>query len=99
LQLLAWKPCVKNSLRGFASVELPIGLKIHDIPVLVGPKGPRANLPAKPQIDQDRRQKTDVNGKPAYTAMPEWRPRDLANRFFDAVIGLIRAAHPDALEG
>ena len=33
-RLLNWKPLVKNSLRGFADVALPIGLKIYEIPVL-----------------------------------------------------------------
>ena len=33
MQLIEWRPLIKNSLRGFASVALPCGLKIRDIPV------------------------------------------------------------------
>jgi hypothetical protein len=34
MKLLNWKPMVRGSLLGFADVELPIGLKIYEIPVL-----------------------------------------------------------------
>jgi hypothetical protein len=34
MRLISWKPLRKNSLLGFAAVELPIGLKVHDIPLL-----------------------------------------------------------------
>jgi hypothetical protein len=97
MSLVSWKPIVKGALRGFASIELPIGLKIYDIPVLVGKNGPWAGLPSKPQIDRDGRQKTDVNGKAAYTPMLEWKDRDLSDRFSAAVVGLVRAEHPDDL--
>jgi hypothetical protein len=97
LRLIDWRPCVKKSLRGFATIELPVGLKIHDVPVLVGPKGPWASLPAKPQIDRDGRQKTDASGKPAYVSILEWKSGDLSDRFSAAVVKLVRTAHPDAL--
>jgi hypothetical protein len=100
MRLLSFRPFVKGSLRGFATVELPMGLRILDLPVLVGRNGPWVNMPAKPQVDRDGgQQKRDVNGKLAYVAILEWRDRDLANRFSNAVIDLVRAAHPDALEG
>ena len=83
-----------SSLRGFATIALPIGLRIFDVPVLVGKNGAWANLPSKPQLDGDSRQKTDMNGKPAYTAIVEWRDRALSGRFSDAVVALIREAHP-----
>jgi hypothetical protein len=34
MRLISWKPITKGSLRGFVAVELPIRLKIHDVPVL-----------------------------------------------------------------
>jgi hypothetical protein len=55
---------------------------------------------SKAQLDGDSRQKTDMNGKPAYTAIVEWRDRALSGRFSDAVVALIREAHPgDASDG
>jgi hypothetical protein len=98
LRLLNFKPVAKNSLRGFAAVELPIGLRILDIPVLVSHGKVWAALPGKPQLDQDGRHKRDANGKAAYSPVLEWKDRDLANRFSDAVVELVRAAHPGDLK-
>jgi hypothetical protein len=99
MRLISWKPLVKGSLCGFAAVELPIGLKIFHCPVLTGANGPWASLPSKPQVDKGG-QKTDVNGKGAYTPVCEWRDRSLSNRFSGAVVTLVRAEHPaDREEG
>jgi hypothetical protein len=85
LRLIAWRLLAKGApLRGFATVELPIELKLIDCPVLVGKNGPFALLPSKPQVKEEGRQKTDANGKPAYNAILEWRTRDLANQFSTA---------------
>jgi hypothetical protein len=99
MRLISFRPLVKGSLRGFATVELPIGLKIADVPVLVSGGRAWASLPSKPQIDKDGQHKRDINGKPAYTAILEWRDRALADRFSAAVVELVRAQYPDALEG
>jgi hypothetical protein len=81
----------KGSLRGFATLELPIGLKLIDCPVLIEPNGVSASLPSKLQIDRDGHQTTDANGKPAYAMTAEWRDREVADRFSAAVVALIRA--------
>jgi hypothetical protein len=88
----------QGALRGFAEVELPIGLILHDVPVFAGATGPWAVLPTKPQLDRDRRQKLGADGKPLFTAVVEWRNRDLAARFSAGVVELIRADYPGALE-
>jgi hypothetical protein len=99
MRLVDFKPIVKGSLRGFATVELPIGLKIHDILVLTSHGKIWASLPSKPQIDKNGQHRKDINGKAAYTAILEWRDRDLSDRFSQAVVELVRAAHPDDLGG
>jgi hypothetical protein len=99
LRLISFKPLVKNSLRGFAEVEFPNGLRLLDCPVLVSNGKAWCSLPSKPLIDREGRQKRDANGKPAFSPVLEWRDRDLANRFSEAVVGLVREAHPGALEG
>jgi hypothetical protein len=97
MRLISWKPIAKGSLRGFATVELPIGLKLIDCAIFVGTKGAWASLPAKPQLDKDNRQRIGADGKPSYSPVVEWRSRDLADRFSAAVVALVRATHPDAL--
>ena len=97
MRLVAWKPMRKGDLIGFATVELPICLKLIDCPVLIGPRGRWASLPSKPQIDRDGRQKTDTNGRAVYAPVLEWRDRGLADRFSAAVVELVLQSHPEAL--
>jgi hypothetical protein len=98
LRLVSWQPFRNGPLRGFACVELPIGLKIFDVPIRTRRNGLWAGLPAKPQIDRDGRRKTDADGKPIYADVLRWRDRELADRFRSAVVELVRLAHPDDLE-
>jgi hypothetical protein len=96
MRLISWKSVAKGSLRGFATVELPIGLKLIDCPVLTGLNGPWANLPSKPVLDREGRH-AKRDGKPQFATVLDWRSRELSDRFSAAVIALVRAAHPDAL--
>ena len=98
MQLLSWKPVRKGKLFGFARVALPSGLRISDIPIIAGRNGAFAALPAKPQIDAEGRVKRDDRGKALYLPILEWRDRDIAGRFSDTVVALVRTAHPDALD-
>jgi hypothetical protein len=106
MNVVGWKPLVKGTFHGFASVELPIGLnglntlsalKVFDCPVSVGPKGPWASLASKFVLDREGRQ-ARPNGKPRFAPVLECRNRELADRFSTAIVALIRAAHPDALD-
>jgi DNA-binding cell septation regulator SpoVG len=92
LRLLSFKSVVKGALRGFASVELPSGLRITDCPVMVGSNGAWATLPGKPILDAEGRQ-VETNGKKQFVAFAQWRDRDLQRRFSDAVIALVKAEH------
>jgi hypothetical protein len=98
-QLLGFRPLRKGKLLGFAHVELPIGLRISDIPILSGKNGAFAALPARPLLDQEGRQKRDVNGRPQYASFLVWRDRDLSSRFSDTVVALVLEADPGALDG
>ena len=94
MRLISWKPLVRGSLRGFATVELPIGLKIFDCPILTGPNGPRAFETANRQGPAEDR----VNGKAAFAPVCEWRDRSLSDGFSAAVVALARTEHPADLE-
>jgi hypothetical protein len=93
--LVTFRRFTKNSLRALATIELPNGLTIVDCPVHVTNGLAWASLPAKAALDRERRQIV-VDGKPQYAVVLKWRDRDLAGRFSDAVVKLVRAAHPDA---
>jgi hypothetical protein len=98
LRLISFKPIRKNSLLGFASVELPIGLRITDIPVLTSNGKRWAALPSKPVLGADGKQ-VEVSGKRQYAAILEWRDRELSNRFSAAVVDAVQAEHPEAFDG
>ena len=98
-QLLDFREVRKGQLIGFARIQLPIGLTIHDVAVLAGRNGPFAALPTKAQINSDGHHKRDANGKPVYIKILEWRTRELGDRFSAAVIALVRAVHPEAFAG
>jgi hypothetical protein len=97
MRLLKWRPLVKNSLRGFADVELPIGLVIREIPLLTSHGKCWASLPAKPVLDAVGRQ-AEQDGKKKYAAILEWRSRELSDRFSEKLVAIVRAQHPGALE-
>jgi hypothetical protein len=99
MRLVAWKPLRKGSLIGFAELELPIGLKIADVPVLASHGKAWASLPSKPLLDRDGRHAVDERGKKRYTPILAWADRSTADRWSDAVISLVLAHHPEALDG
>jgi hypothetical protein len=95
MKLVEFRPFVKNSLRGFATVELKDGLMIADCPVHAASSGRLwASLPAKAMLDRDGKQIV-VDGKKQYDAILKWRDRELGGS--EAVVTLVRAEHPEAL--
>jgi DNA-binding cell septation regulator SpoVG len=50
VRILDWRELRKNSLLGFAKVELPSGMVISDVTILSGERGPWASPPSKPVI-------------------------------------------------
>jgi hypothetical protein len=97
MQLLVWRALRKGALRGFATVELPSGLRLIDCPVCVNGRA-WANLPGQPLLDKDGRQQLDARGKGAYCAVLLWRSRELQDQWSQAVVALVRAAHPGDLD-
>src|SRR5262249_28276438 len=93
-----WRPLRKGALRGFAVIELPIGLRISDVAIFSSNDQAWATLPAKPQISKDGQHKTAANGKPYYSTILEWRSRALSDRFSEAVIAAIRQLYPGTLD-
>ena len=96
--LRSFRPLAKGKLKGFASVELPCGRVLVDLPVFTGRDGPWTGLPRKAALESERRQKLDANGQPSFQAVAQWCSRDLADQFSAAIIQLVRATHPSALD-
>jgi hypothetical protein len=98
MRLVSWKPVHRASLRGFATVELPIGLRFVHCPVFVGSNGPWVALPSKPVLDYEGKH-AKPDDRPQFAPVLEWRNREFADRFYESVVDLIRSAHPGAPDG
>jgi hypothetical protein len=94
--LREFRPLSKNSLRGFATVELPSGLIVKDISLHTSNGKSWASLPAKPHIAKDG-SPVMKDGKAQYLSILQWKDRALADRFSDALVGLVSTEHPGAL--
>jgi hypothetical protein len=99
MRLVSSKPVTKGNLRGFATVELPIGLTIFDCRVLVGNNAPWAVLPLKSVLDSEERHVKSDGHKGQYAPVLQWRNKDLANRFSDTLVALALEEYPDGLHG
>ena len=85
LRIAEWRPR-KNTLLGFAVIELPSGLIVRDVSVHEKNGKRWASLPSRPMLDADGRQVVNHSGKKQYCALLGWRDRDLADRFSAAVV-------------
>jgi hypothetical protein len=95
--LESFKPMLKGALRGFASVRLPIGRVITDIPVCTSRGRTWASLPSKTILDREGRH-LEENGKKRYAPFLSWPDRAAADRWSAAVVELVRRHHPDAID-
>jgi hypothetical protein len=98
VRILDWRLRRKNSLIGFAKVELPSGMVIADVTVLTSEGGPWASPPSKPMIGRDGSVMKDANGKIKYQPIIEFTSKNVRDKFSHAVVEALRAAHPEALE-
>jgi hypothetical protein len=85
--ILEWRPLRRNSLLGFAKVELPSGLVISDVTILTGERGRWASQPMK-----------DQGSKIRSSPLIEFTSKEIRDRWSAAVIVAMRAAHPEVFE-
>jgi hypothetical protein len=98
MRLVDWRRLQQGKLLGFATVELPLGLRIAEVPLLRGAEGVWATLPGKPELDRDNRTvRTGPDGRPLYRELLTWRSRRLRQAFSERVVELVRAEYPDDL--
>jgi hypothetical protein len=94
---LSWRPLRKNTLVGFAGIEIrELGLKVHDL--ALHQKGDRtwAALPSRPWI-RDGAVVTDDAGKVQYSSIFEFTRSAVRDAFSAAVIRAVCERFPDAL--
>lgn len=97
LKILDWRPVRRGALRGFATIALPSGMILRDVPIFGAAAGSRAGAPAKPMIGRDGATMRDDDGKVRYSPIVEFTDRSAQDRFSRAVLDALAAAHPEAL--
>jgi hypothetical protein len=96
LRLVELKAVRKNSLCGFAVVELPNGIIIRELAVH-SKNGKRwVSMPGRPVLGPDGRH-VEKDGKKQWVPLVGWRDRALAAEFGRRVIALVETQHPGAL--
>jgi hypothetical protein len=97
-RILERRPLRRNSLLGFAKVELSSGLVISDVTILTGERGPWASPASKPMIDRDGVSMKDQRGKIRYSPFIEFASKEIRGRWSAAVIVAMSATHPEVFE-
>lgn len=97
LRVSDFRPVIRNTLRGFCVVELPSGLRIHDVAVHQRDGTAWASFPAVPQLEGGAQRVVD--GKPQYKRVIEWTSRALTDGFSAAVCAELRRQYPGTLDG
>lgn len=95
---LAWKAMRRNSLLGFAKIQLG-ALIINDVTVNTSNGKTWANLPSKPMVDRDGVAMKTPEGKVRYVPLLEWATKESSDRFSEAVSAAVEEKEPGSLAG
>jgi hypothetical protein len=105
MRLLGWRRAVSGSLRGFVGLALTVEndrpLEIYNCPVHRGTNGHAwVSMPGSVSFDKATLivRCDDKTGKPKCQPMAKWGDRETADKFSAAVLKLLLAQHPDALD-
>jgi hypothetical protein len=93
----SFKPFSKNTLRGFAVINIPdIRLRVKDVAIHVKNDSQWAQLPAKPQLKEGKIITKD--GKGQYVNVFEFTDKSTGDAFSRAVVDAVLRLDPKALE-
>jgi hypothetical protein len=88
--VLDWRPCERNTLRGFAKIKIPAwGLTLDGVALHEKEDRKWAQLPARPQIDKDGNVMREDSGKIKYAAIMEFTDKRKAWNFSDEVVAAV----------
>ncbi len=93
--VLNWKPIKRNSLLGFAEIQLG-AMIINDVTINNSAGRLWAGLPSKPMMDRDGNAMRDDREKIKYVPLLKWASKESGDRFSDSVIAALEEKHPGA---
>jgi hypothetical protein len=90
---------LSGTMLAFFSAEMPSGMIVHGLKLMVGPKGRRfVGLPAIKRRDGDDRAMLDANGKGIWDPVIEFFDRASRDRFGDLILAALRVQHPQLFD-
>ena len=93
-----WKPLTRGTLRGFATVSMPSGMIVREVAVYVTNGKAWAKPPSRPMVGRDGKVLVGDDGKTKYSPLIEFISKSVRDRWSEAVIAALLAAHPGALD-
>jgi hypothetical protein len=88
--VLEWRPCERNTLRGFAKIKIPAwSLVIDGVAVHARDDRRWAQLPARPQIDKDGAVMREDDGRIKYAKILEIDDKRKSWAFSDEVVAAV----------
>lgn len=95
-----FKPVLKNTLRGFATVRHASGLRIHEVALHVSHGRAWASPPSRQKVDsKSGTVLRDQDGKPRWETLIEFTDKGRRDAWSAEVVTAVHEAHPDALQG
>jgi hypothetical protein len=87
---IEWRPCERNTLRGFAKIKIPAwSLVIDGVAIHKRDERQWAQLPSRPQIDKDGTVLREDDGKVKYAKIMEIDDKAKAWAFSDEVVAAV----------
>jgi hypothetical protein len=87
---IEWRPCERNTLRGFAKIKIPAwSLVIDGVAIHKRDDRQWAQLPSRPQIDKDGTLMREDDGKVKYAKIMEIDDKAKAWAFSDEVVAAV----------
>jgi hypothetical protein len=97
IECVKFTPRRSGALRGFADLRLRrCRLTLIDCAVLMNERSRWVGLPAKAQLDGEKRARIGDNGKVAYTPTVSFDDQDVLRAFSDAAVVAVLAFAPEA---
>jgi DNA-binding cell septation regulator SpoVG len=88
-----------GTVRGYIDIELPSGLIINGMKLMIGSKGGYwLAMPAEKALDKSGNAILDAKGKQVWNNHNDFRDQSTRERFRDQVLAALRHAHPDACD-
>jgi hypothetical protein len=92
-----FRPLIKNSLRGFATIRFRTGLVMHEIALHVAKGRAWASPPLRPMIDREGIALRDPGGRVRWQSLITFADNAVRHSWSAQIVAAVRERHPEAL--